>query len=221
MDAGVDAGGRCSEVASDEVRIPTALYCDQSLDVTLHQTNGGGCGCTVTPVEASGTLTGNLSVCNCCDVCDCADGVVEASVSRPAMPCTGMPYEERVAGRSVWIVSPPASAPATLIPTVTAAAVTAPRSTSGRALWWVHLQGTVQRCASSGTLVCVRDQRTPSAGETQIELNSSDCSMFDCDGPVHAEPFDTWHSLGELTPGTYRLAVSGLMDTLFSVPGIR
>lgn len=220
-DAGVDAGGSCTEVPSDEIRIASALYCDQTLDVTLHQTAGPGCGCTVTAVEASGTLTGELSVCNCCDLCDCIDGVVEASVSHPPTPCAGMPIEQRVAGRSVWIVPPPTSAPATLIPTITSAMVVAPRSTSGPALWWVHLQGTVQRCASSGTLVCVRDQRMPATGETQLDLFASDCSMFDCDGPVHAEPFDTWHSLGELSPGAYRLAVPGLMDTLFSVPGMR
>ncbi len=217
---GTDSGttGRCSEQTPDEVRAPNAVYCDQSIDLTLRQNNAGGCGCTVTPVVSGGAPTGNISVCDCCDVCDCIDGVVETSLTRPPAPCVAAPTEVTLAGRSVWIVPRPTSAPATWLPTITQALVQGPRSTAGPSLWWVHLQGTIERCASSGTLVCASHRSVPEGPGTRLELGSEDCSMFDCDGPTHPVPFDTWHSLGALASGAYRLVVPGRMDALFAVP---
>ncbi len=219
MDGGVvDAGGRCSVQVADEVRVANAVYCDQSLDLTLHLDNAGGCGCTVTPSDSPSGITNNVSVCDCCDLCDCIDGVAETSVVRPAMPCTSQPTEVHIAGRTVWVVSRPATAPATLVPTITSARVLPPRSTSGPRLWWLHVQGSIPRCASSGTLTCISQQVMPNGLEQRIEVYPNDCSQFDCDGPMHPEPIDTWHSLGELASGTYTIVVPGVPDQRIVVP---
>jgi hypothetical protein len=201
----IDAGV-CSPQPTEEVRMPRSIFVDQDLPMSLISRGSSGCGCTP---RVGGDIGGiEMEVCACCEDCRCIDPGYEAGDVRPALApgehvvnVGGMPRNLSVVGREACRPASPAGIrieqPTDLIH-------------GGPALTWVVLEGRSTEC-------CVDPAFTVESRRSfeWIELSAYDCTpLVDCDCvPIEPYPFEAWHSLGELGPGTYNVSLGSEIVT--------
>jgi hypothetical protein len=209
----VEPAGECRGATADETRMPSVIYTDQQLAVTLLERRGGSCGCSPRVSDGGGTLDFRMELCGCCDACDCVDPGYEAS--REVGPLMSGFYEVVIPHgvARVQVVEPGSCRP---LP-ITSATVIGPDEMlrqGGPLLWWARVVGAEARCCAAPAPAV--EQGTGPMGE--IVLSLATCVREDCEcEPGPADPLETWHSMGELGPGTYTL-VAGATRTTFVVP---
>lgn len=199
----------CGSVDADEIRAPRVLFPDQAFSATIRRTSFHGCGCTPSATEIPDAVI--LSVCGCCEACDCIDPGYEVGYTGGLVPVGE--HHLSIAGNEVPL-------------TVAERATCSPREPSGleivgpdpsltpggERLWWAVVRGSEPLCCADPA---------PAVDQTRagldIALTLYSCAIDPCLCIGEPQPFEAWHSLGELAPGTYTVRMGSLVQT-FSVP---
>jgi hypothetical protein len=203
----------CNVADATETRMPRFLYADQPFAATILSTSALECGCRPeVPAISPTQRTLRLELCSCCVACDCiASPSYEASTVGPTLPIgtTSLSIPHGAADVTVVARGGTHDVP------VTGLRVVGPDSSyvqSGPALWWVDVSGTDALCCA--TPMPLVDH---SFGTDAIMLDVQSAAIDPCDCAGRPMPFDAWHSLGELAPGTYTIS-AGTTTTTFTVP---
>lgn len=204
----------CTRANVSETRMPLFLYADQAFAATLVSYPTGECGCTPEVPAISTTMNDlHLELCSCCLACDCVGSPgYEASTVGPVLPLGITSLSIPHGAASVTVV---ARGSGHDVP-VTGLRVVGPDPThtrGGPALWWVAVSGTDALCCVSPEPLV--DHTTGASGEIDLAVTSAAIDPCGCIGSP--QPFEAWHSLGELAPGSYTLVAAGLRAT-FTVP---
>jgi hypothetical protein len=174
----------------------------------------GGCDCMPRISDSGGSLSFGLELCACCDECDCVDPGYEAS--REVGPLPSGIYEVVIPeGLPTLIqVVAPGSCDSMPIADVRVVGPDEMLVHGGPRLWWARVVFEQSLCCSAPAPAV--EQGIGPTGEIVLSLAS--CIREDClCDPPPPMLHQTWHSLGELDPGTYSL-VAGSRRTTFTVP---
>ena len=191
----------CRPGAADDARFSRYLYSDQSFAATVRATTFGGCGCqprlsSATPASLD---LASVSLCDCCDVCDCIDGGYEVSIDLGALPLGdhtvviphGVATTTVVARGTTRPIDPPTSL--RIVPP-DASVVSA-----GPPIWWAVVGGAETVCCVEPAPVV--DRGIGPAGEIVLSVASANTTDCECVGAPVA--FEAWFPLLDLTPGEH------------------
>ena len=205
----------CRPATGVEARFSRYLFDDQPFAATVSARSLGGCGCA--PALASAVPTSvdlaSVTLCDCCDVCDCIDGGYEVSVDLGPLPLGdhsviiphGAAMATVVERSSTHPIEPPASL--RIVPPDPSVV------SAGPPIWWVALTGTEVVC-------CVRpapvvDRGVGPAGE--IALSIASANNLDCECVGAPVAFEAWFPLLELGSGEH-VVWAGALEVTFVVP---
>lgn len=192
----------CRPGDAEEVRHAQVLYPDQPVAATVVSDRGTGCDCDPRVV---GPDDWRLELCGCCDECDCIDGGYEASFVGPplALGEHSIVIPHGVATISVHAREDCRPLEARGLRIV----VPSPsRVIGGPRLVWAVVSGAEALCCATPA-PAVDSTGIGPMGEIVLSLAS--CVTADCFCEPPGEiPFEAWHSLGELSPGTHTVVVT-------------
>lgn len=198
-DSGSADAGVCVPITPTRILAPLAVTTAQSIEMTALVDDPGRCSCE--PQLGNGVESNfSLSVCNCCDLCECIDRGYEAGSEVIAPP----ELEEGaltifVEGASADVTVRADQEYGTATPTQLEIVETNGYRQTGAHYTWLSVQGEFRLCCVEPVPIVV--QESFSDGTFNLRLEDASLDPCDCIGELSA--FETFVNLGELAPGDY------------------
>lgn len=201
----------CSTRGVETARFPRFLLAEHPFAATAIATSLGGCGCSpgLAATPASIDLS-TVSLCGCCDACDCIDGGYEVNVELG--PLAPGPHEIVVPHgvATTMVVERERTHP---LPPPTSLRIEPPPPSfvrTGPPIWWAVIGGDEVVCCTEPAPVV--DRGLGPAGE--IALSVASANEVDCACIGAPAPYEAWFPLVDLPPGEHVVRAGALTATI-------
>ncbi|MDQ3033143.1 MAG: hypothetical protein M3Y87_12055 [Myxococcota bacterium] len=203
----------CRSVSADETRVPRVLFDDQPLAATLIERDEVSCSCTpAARLQRSPELALGMELCECCDECDCIDGGYEASVVSDVLPVGTHTLSLPRGPHTVQVTTRDRCR--ALAPTGLRIVAPGPLVRAGPAIHWAVISGTERLCCMPPAPAV--DEGIGPAGERALSLRT--CVESDCECIGAEVPFEAWHPLIDLAPGTHVVRAGAFEEAITVTP---